>query len=463
MDELYGHVKSTLQTIDTRDDETALISPDNEDALGLIFSDMYKDKLRYVALMNKWLEWDGRVWKQDNTLKVFDLIRKLCRKYFSERDALRKRLLNGGTVAAIERLVRSDIAHRATIEQWDANDWILNTPMAIADLKTGNLQSHDPEQHCTKITKVGPNGDCQTFNQFLNEITAGDQDLIDFIQRVMGYACTGSTREHALFFFYGTGANGKGTLLNTIANILNDYAVIASTDVFTESRHDRHPTELAALMGARLVVAQETDEGRKWAESKLKALTGGDPITARFMRQDFFTFLPKFTLIIAGNHKPTIQTVDEAMRRRLHLVPFTVTIPKEKRDPDLAEKLQLESAGIMSWLIDGVVSYCEQGLNPPQAVLDATEGYFEDEDIIAQWIAECCETGPDYWGKSKPLFISWKAFATAANFVPGSDRDFKSKMEAAGYWYNRTGLKGRHFMGIQQKSSYSQEKWGEKT
>ncbi len=153
--------------------------------------------------------------------------------------------------------------------------------------------------------------------------------------------------KHALFFFYGTGANGKGTLLNTITNILNDYAVIANTDVFTESRHDRHPTELAALMGARLVVAQETDEGRKWAESKIKALTGGDPITARFMRQDFFTYMPKFTLIIAGNHKPSIQTVDEAMRRRLNLVPFTVTIPKEQRDPDLAEKLMQEAPGIM--------------------------------------------------------------------------------------------------------------------
>lgn len=216
-------------------------------------------------------------------------------------------------------------------------------------------------------------------------------------------------------------------------------------------------------MGARLVVAQETDEGRKWAESKLKALTGGDPITARFMRQDFFTFLPKFTLIIAGNHKPTIQTVDEAIRRRLHLVPFTVTIPKDKRDPDLAEKLQLESAGIMIWLIDGVVNYCEHGLNPPQAVLDATESYFEDEDIIAQWIAECCETGTDYWGKSKPLFTSWKDFAMAANFAPGSDRDFKSKTEAAGYRYKRSGPRGRHFQGIQEKSNYDKGKWGEKT
>ncbi len=292
----------------------------------------------------------------------------------------------------------------------------------------------------------------------MNDITANDQDLISFIQRVMGYACTGSTKEHALFFFYGTGANGKGTLLNTITNILNDYAVIANTDVFTESRHDRHPTELAALMGARLVVAQETDEGRKWAESKIKALTGSDPITARFMRQDFFTYTPKFTLIIAGNHKPSIQTVDEAMRRRLNLVPFTVTIPKEQRDPDLADKLQQESAGIMQWLIDGALAYQEQGISPPQAVLEATESYFEDEDTLAQWIAECCETGPNLWDKPTLLFNSWKDFAVAANFIPGSNKNFKSKLEAAGFGYHRTGPRGGHNEGIKTKSSNAYEK-----
>ena len=461
MDKLYHQIDTTLRTLGNQADGTDLVSPDTEDDLGLIFSDKYQDDLRYVALMGKWLLWDGKVWKQDQILEVFDLIRKLCRKHFSDEEALRKRFLNAGTVSAIERLVRSDIAHRATVDQWDSDDWILNTPTGIVGLKTGNLQPHEPNQHCTKITAAGPDGDCPIFQKFLNDVTNGDQDLTDFIQRVMGYACTGSTREHALFFFYGTGANGKGTLLNTITNILNDYAVIANTDVFTESRHDRHPTELASLMGARLVVAQETDEGRKWAESKIKALTGGDPITARFMRQDFFTYTPKFTLIIAGNHKPSIQTVDEAMRRRLNLVPFTVTIPKAQRDPDLAEKLQQESAGIMQWLIDGALTYQEQGLNAPQAVLEATESYFEDEDTLAQWIAECCETGPDYWETPSLLFNSWKRYSTAANLLPGTNKDFKGKLEAAGFHWHRTGLRGRYHEGIRVKHDCSAEKWGE--
>lgn len=294
----------------------------------------------------------------------------------------------------------------------------------------------------------------------MNEVTGGDTDLAGYLQRVIGYACTGSTKEHALFFFYGTGSNGKGTFLNPIIKILNDYAVIASADVFTDSKHERHPTELAALVGARLVVAQETDEGRKWAEAKIKSLTGGDPITARYMRQDFFTFTPKFSLIIAGNHKPSIQTVDEAMRRRLHLIPFNVTIPKDSRDPDLAEKLEAELSGIMQWMIAGVTEYNRQGLNPPKSVLDATELYFEDENTIQQWIIDCCETGDDYWQRSSSLFYSWKQYATAANLLPGTAKDFKAKLESTGHRWHKTGSRGRHHEGIKVKADYSTGKWG---
>ena len=170
---------------------------------------------------------------------------------------------------------------------------------------------------------------CPRWQRFLDQVTAGDQDLQRFLRRIAGYGLTGSTREHALFFFYGTGANGKGTFLNTLTAILGDYAKVAGMDTFTESHTDRHPTELAMLRGARIVAAQETEEGRRWAESRIKALTGGDPITARFMRQDFFTYTPQFKLLIAGNHKPGLRNIDEAIRRRFHLLPFTVRIPPE--------------------------------------------------------------------------------------------------------------------------------------
>jgi putative DNA primase/helicase len=179
----------------------------------------------------------------------------------------------------------------------------------------------------------------------LRRITAGDDRLVSYLQRAFGYALTGNVREHALFFGYGTGANGKGVTLNTLAGILGDYHESAPIETFTASSGDRHPTELADLRGARLVTATETEEGRRWAESRIKMLTGGDRVKARFMRQDFFEYNPQFKLFITGNHKPSLRSVDEAIRRRFHLIPFTVTIPPEQRDPDLAEKLKTEWPG----------------------------------------------------------------------------------------------------------------------
>jgi hypothetical protein len=196
------------------------------------------------------------------------------------------------------------------------------------DLTTGNVRDHDPASLLTKITAVAPEGDCPLWGDFLKRVTDDDTELQSFLQRMMGYCLTGSIDEHALFFLYGTGGNGKGVFLNAMTAIFGDYAKVAPADMFTVTQNERHPTDMAMLQGARLVTAQETEEGKFWAEAKIKALTGGDPITARFMRQDFFTYLPQFKLVIAGNHKPRLRNVDEAIRRRIDLVPFTVTIPQ---------------------------------------------------------------------------------------------------------------------------------------
>ena len=191
------------------------------------------------------------------------------------------------------------------------------------------------------------------WSAFLDRITAGNAELQGFLQRYVGYCCTGLTTEHAFVFAYGTGANGKSTFINTIVRIFGDYAAVADMGTFIASNAERHPTDLAKLRGARLVVAQETQKGRHWDETKIKALTGGDKLTARFMRQDFFDFVPTFKLFIAGNHKPRLGSVDEAMRRRLLLAPFTVRIPQGERDPELAEKLWGERAAILRWCVDG--------------------------------------------------------------------------------------------------------------
>ena len=407
--------------------------------------------LRHVASWGKWLAWNGRLWEEDTTLAVFADIRRSLRA--EAKRALEKRrrdLLSAKTVAAVERLARCDPAAAATPDQWDADDLLLNTPAGVVDLRTGKVGNHEPDRFCTKITAVGPAGECPRWRKFLHEVTDGDESLIAFLQRVSGYAATGLTVEHALFFFYGTGANGKGTFLNLLVWLLNDYATVAPMEVFTETHGERHPTELAMLRMVRLVVAQETEEGRRWAESRIKAMTGGDPITARFMRQDFFTFVPKFKLMIAGNHKPSLRNVDEAMRRRLHLIPFTVTIPKERRDQGLSEALKAEAGAILRWVIRGALEYQRIGLAPPVTVTAATESYFGDEDIFGQWLEDLCDLGPALSESAKALFTSWCRYAEQANVRPGNTKTFAGRLEAAGFVAGNSRARGgRFWAGIQ--------------
>jgi len=433
----------------------------SDEALALRFTESHKDRLRFVAAWGRWLIWDGSVWREDNTLKAFDLARAVCRQAAAgcNEPKVAAAIASAKTVAAVERLAKSDRRHAATVDQWDGDPWLLNTPNGVVDLRTGAMRPAQATDHMTKITATSPGGKCPLWHQFLARITGDDGELHDFLQRVFGYCLTGVTREHAMFFAYGTGSNGKGTALNTIAAVLGDYATAAPMETFTASTSDRHPNDLAMLRGARLVTAQETEEGRRWAESRIKALTGGDPITARFMRQDFFTFAPSFKLFIAGNHKPGLRGVDEAMRRRLNLLPFTVTIPAHERDRHLAEKLKPEWPGILAWAIEGCGHWQQIGLRPPASVTKATDDYLEAEDALGQWIRERClvvgevvhdrpAKGP-LWAASGALFASWKDWAELAGEFVVSQRRFSQALEARGFIPKRqphTGQRG--FDGI---------------
>jgi putative DNA primase/helicase len=197
-----------------------------------------------------------------------------------------------------------------------------------------------------EITNAMPRGDCPRWREFLIQIAAGDEKLAAYLQRVAGYCLSSSIREHALFFLYGCGANGKSVSVNTLMHVLGTYAFMAPVEMLMMTKNEQHPTDTASLRGNRLVVASETEQGRRWAEAKIKTLTGGDRIRARLMRQDSFEFTPQFKLMIAGNHKPRLRSVDEAIRRRLHLVPFTVTIPVKDRDTRLFEKRAAENLNL---------------------------------------------------------------------------------------------------------------------
>ena len=260
-------------------------------------------------------------------MNAFDLARQICREAAASCNEARiaSTVASAKTVAAVERLAKSDRRIAATVDQWDQDPWSLNTPDGVIDLRTGQRRTHRPDDHMTKITAVAPGGDCPLFLTFLAKITAGDAELIAYIRRMLGYALTGDTREHALFFAYGTGANGKSVLLSTVSGVIGAYHRTAPIETFVASSAERHPTDLAGLRGARLVTAVETEEGRRWAESRVKQLTGGDVVAARFMRQDFFEYRPQFKLVIAGNHKPSLRSVDEAIRRRFHMMMWTAS------------------------------------------------------------------------------------------------------------------------------------------
>ena len=451
-----------LQMHDVADDSDPVVSSDEsvwgtEDALALSFTRRYHRDWRYVAGWGKWLVWDGQRWRTEDTLAATDLIRSVCRQTALRADNPRvaTKLASAGTVSGVERLARADRRHAATTDEWDADPWLLNTQGGVLDLKTGRMRPHERTDRMTKITTATPGGDCQTWRQFIDEVTGGDKELEFYLQRMVGYALTGSTQEHALFFLYGTGANGKSVFVNTLATILGDYATNAPMDTFMETRTDRHPTDMAGLRGARFVAAIETEQGKRWAESKLKNLTGGDKISARFMRQDFFEFFPQFKLFVAGNHKPTIRNIDEAMKRRLHLIPFTITVPPERRDKNLQQKLLAERDGILAWAVQGCLDWQRHGrLKPPQRVVDATEEYFEAEDALGRWLDERCVRETCAKSLTAELFNDWKQWAEAAGEFVGAQRRFSDQLITRGLekWRNGMGVRGFQGIGLKHPS-----------
>jgi putative DNA primase/helicase len=425
----------------------------SDESLALRFAERHARDLRYVAAWGRWLTWNGSHWLFDEKLLAFETARKICRVASAECNDSRiaKGLASAKTVAAVERLAQADPRLAATIEQWDADPWLLGTPDGVVNLRTGEMRPPQPEDYITKTTAVSPGGECSDWERFLERILSGDQELKSFLQRVCGYALTGVTREHALFFLYGTGANGKSVFVNTINGILNSYQRTAAIETFTASTSDRHPTDLAGLRGARLVTAMETEEGRRWAESKIKSLTGGDKIAARFMRQDFFEFTPQFKLLVAGNHKPGLRAVDEAMRRRVNLIPFTVTIPADERDSGLAERLKTEWGGILQWAIEGCLDWQKNGLKQPDAVTAATEEYLAEEDVPAIWLQECCEQGSKFWASARDLYDSFKSWAERSGEFVVSSKRFSLQLSDRGF--DRAKMGGqRGFRGLRLRS-----------
>ncbi|MBE0474808.1 phage/plasmid primase, P4 family, partial [Rhodoferax sp.] len=431
-----------------------------EDGICTAFSRHFGKDWRYCAQWGKWFAWNMQRWNEDLVLYVNHIIRGVCRAASNRAssDRTKTKLASSSTMSAVERMARSEPTHAALANDWDANVWLLNTPAGVVDLHNGQLRPPRREDLMTKITTASPvwGSGCPNWLVFLDQVTGGDKDLVSYLQRVFGYCLTGSTHEHALFFLYGTGANGKSVFINVLTTILGDYATNAPMDTFMESRGDRHPTDLAGLRGARMVSATETEQGRRWAESKVKEITGGDAVTARFMRQDFFTFFPMFKLLIAGNHKPTIRNIDEAMRRRLHLVPFTITVPPQKRDKHLQAKLLMERDAILAWGLQGCLEWQKSGLNPPKCVRDATEEYFEEEDAVGEFIDDECQRSPHSKEPISAVYQRWKDRAESRGEFVGSSRWLTQQLLSRGFERDRLGTGAKAIKGLFLRAKTSQ-------
>jgi putative DNA primase/helicase len=424
-----------------------------EEAIASEFAARHEHELRYVADWGHWLFYNDKRWERERTKCAMRAARKLCREAATDND--KPAVASHKTVMAVVNLATCDERLVAVTEQWDADPWALNTPEGVVDLRTGIIAPHQAEDYFTKISAVSPDPECPTplWLAFLKRVTGDDPELIAFLQRMTGYSLTGTTREHALFFHHGIGANGKSTFFNVLSGILGDYHRTAPIETFIASHNERHPTDLAGLMGARLVSAIETEEGRRWDESKLKALTGGDPVSARFMRQDFFEYMPQFKLIIAGNDKPALRTVtvDEAIRRRLYLIPWAVVIPPAERDKTLGEKLRKEWPGILAWAVQGCLQWQEIGLAPPPAVTNATNAYMEAEDALGTWIGEYCMHDPNGWELTKTLFAGWKAWCEKSGEWIGTMKRFSQNLELRGPSYGihyQRDRRGSGFRGV---------------
>jgi P4 family phage/plasmid primase-like protien len=387
--------------------------PITEDAVALSFARVHGDMLRYCHHAGAWYQWNGTIWRREETRLAYAWARDLSRRLARVAESTKATVTAGKAAfaAGVERFAQADRAFAVTSEVWDRDPWLLGTPGGTVELRTGELRKARQSDHITKQTAVAPadTADCPLWLGFLNQAANGDQELVGFLKRWFGYTLTGSTKEHALLFVFGDGGNGKGTCMNAVAGIMADYAVNAAMDTFAASRNEKHSTDMAMLAGARLVMTTEVDEGQVWAEARLKALTGGDPVTARFMRRDFFTYTPTFKLTISGNHKPALRNVDEAARRRFNLAPFIHKPPKI--DKDLGDRLRAEWPGILRWMIDGCLEWQRDGLRQPAAVRLATEEYFEAQDVFGSWLEERCDIGPTVSTRPGVLLADFNAWA----------------------------------------------------
>ncbi len=412
------------------------------------FVSRHGNDVLYCYAWGCWLVWTGNRWQKDEGGKIQRLAKATVRSMYreasecedeKERKALAdhaKRSEAEARIRAMLELAKSE--QPVSTDDLDARPWYLNVENGTIDLRTGQLRSHRQSDLITKLTPVryDPEAAAPMWEAFLEQILP-DEDVRAFVQRAVGYSATGDTSEQCMFINHGGGANGKSTFQETIAAALGDYAMRAPTEMLLAKRTSGVPNDIARLKGARFVVASETEEGRRLAESLIKDLTGQDTITARFMRQEWFDFKPTHKLWLSTNHRPEIRGTDAAIWRRIRLVPWTVTIPPEEQDKRLASKLRDELPGVLAWIVRGCLEWQSIGLQPPDEVRRATGRYRAEMDVLAAFIDEECIVADNASATAKALYSAYTAWCEENGERPESQRRFGSRLKDRGFQSGR--------------------------
>lgn len=447
-----------------KDDRTpSFMNTDLGNAERLIYK--YGKRIRYNNAFKKWYLWNGKQWIQDDTNQIQQCAKRTVRSIYAEvaneeddriRNAIKKHASTSESRRGIESMIALAQSEVPILpDDLDKDKWLFNCANGVVNLKTGEFLKHNRDFYMSKISPISydPAAKCPLWMKFLEDIMQDEdgnvkQDLINFLQKSIGYALTGDTSEQVIFFLYGTGKNGKSTFLDTIRHLFGDYGKQASTESFTVRKNDSARSDLAALKGARLVGASESEEGARLAESLIKQLTGGEPIQARFLYGNPFEYKPDFKIFFTTNHKPVIKGSDEGIWRRIRLIPFTVTIPKEKMDKHLPDKLlQQEMSGILNWAVKGCLKWQKEGLGNPKEIQEATDGYRHEMDSIGNFIKDSCVVHEASKCFLKDLYYRYERWCDETGESQFSKVIFNRKVEERGFKKKKNGA-GHYFQGI---------------
>lgn len=384
--------------------------------------------VKYCGTWKAWLYWAGSHWKLDDKGYVARRAKSTARQMQLDAQAIEEEgdseyaeaLRKWGRQSeskrrldAMQSLASTEQGVPVTADEFDCNDMVFNVQNGTIDLATGICSPHKRSELNMKISPVSydARAQCPTWRAFLLRVLQGDNDLVEWVQRAIGYSLTGSVAEKCFFVLFGTGNNGKSVFSETMRYITGDYGTTADITTFLSRKKDGPRDDLADLHGARWVNSSESERGAKLAEAFVKNITGGDSVKARHLYGSLFEFRPKFKLWLSSNYKPVIGNMDDGIWSRVRLVPFEVTIPKKERDPHLRSKLLRESSGILNWCLEGCLKWQKDGLGDTRLVSQATADYRQEMDILSTFVEECCVVKDDARTLKSEVYAIYKWWA----------------------------------------------------